>query len=593
MTQLEMPITRDVGALGRAKTERAGNRYLASVSKSERLAHGRVYTPPHLVQFVLDLAGYETDRDLARLRVLDPACGGGAFLTEAALRIAERLRASGVRLHTTRGARRFLRNCERTLYGVDIDPAACQLSRRAIREVASKVVAPQPVDASFFADNIRERDFLLADDVDTIGPKGGFDLIVGNPPYVPTTRLTAGAKETYRSRFRTANGRIDLYVLFFERALSRVREGGRLAFITPNKFLTSVSAGPLRELLRDSTSVRTIAEFDSHKVFQDAATVPCVTVVDQGQAGAPGDTTYLRCVASPSAIKIAHESQHELPKQEWRLGAPSVLNLLEQLRGTHPPLSGYVTRISAGIATGRDRVFVLSTEEADELGIEEELRRPVVRGKDTREGSISTSGLEIVIPYLRATEGEKPELIEIENYPATLAYLGQHRRELERRHCVRTWGKRWYDLHDPWSFDVAGAAKIVVPDVAFSNRFAADPGGLCPLHSAYYIVPRNVDEMPYLTAILNSEVIEFCVRASAPTVKDGFVRYRKQFLQHLPIPHLDARQRAALIRAQSHPKRWERALLRYFGVTESALEEMRLFIRKSRENHNQPPRESP
>jgi len=224
------------------------------------------------------------------------------------------------------------------------------------------------------------------------------------------------------------------------------------------------------------------------------------------------------------------------------------LNLLEQLRGAHPPLSEYVTRISAGIATGRDRVFVLATEDADEHGIEEELRRPVVRGKDTLEGSICTSGLEIVIPYLRTTGTEKPELVEIEDYPATLAYLGQHRHELERRHCVRTWGKRWYDLHDPWSF--ADTAKIIVPDVAFSNRFAADPGGLCPLHSAYYIVPRNVDEMAYLTAVLNSEVIEFCVRASAPTVKDGFVRYRKQFLQNLPIPRLGTRQRTALVRAQ-------------------------------------------
>jgi len=106
---------------------------------------------------------------------------------------------------------------------------------------------------------------------------------------------------------------------------------------------------------------------------------------------------------------------------------------------------------------------------------------------------------------------------------------------LEKRHCCRVWEKVWYDVHDPVPFDLAIQAKILVPDVARSNRFAFDPGRYCPLHSTYYVIPKSIDPL-YLTAVLNSKPIEFLIRLLAPVVKDGFSRYRRQFLLGLPVP---------------------------------------------------------
>jgi adenine-specific DNA-methyltransferase len=582
MIQLEIATVLETGALAQDEKQRAAQLYLASISKSERRAHGRVYTPVHLVNFILSLAGYDAAQELEHVRVLDPACGGGAFLVGAALRIAERLRQLGARLHTARGAQRFLRTCERNLFGVDVDQEACDLSRAAVRAVASELVAPQPVAESFFARNVLECDFLLGQDVDSVRGETGFDLIMGNPPYVPTTRLSVNAKDQYRARFQTANGRIDLYVLFFERSLEFLSGRGRLAFITPNKFLTSLSATPLRKLLRQSASVCKIAEFDSHKVFAGAATIPCITVVDREHNTTA--TTYLECSASEDVIEVRHQSRHRLPPNEWRLGAPQILELLERLRGSHPPLSSYVTRISAGIATGHDRTFVVPTEEADRLGLELALRRPAVRGKDVQPGNFHASGSDVIVPYVSSHNGV-PELVDIARYPATHAYLSGHRSDLERRHCVRTWGKQWYDIHDPWSFDIAATPKIIVPDVAFSNRFAADAGNLCPLHSVYYLIPADPADIDYLTAVLNSGVIEFCIRATAPIVKDGFVRYRKQFLQPLPIPRCNSHRRSALGLTAGDQEHWGQMIAGLFGLTELEMKLMRSYVRESRDNH--------
>jgi len=113
---------------------------------------------------------------------------------------------------------------------------------------------------------------------------------------------------------------------------------------------------------------------------------------------------------------------------------------------------------------------------------------------------------------------------------------------------VRRWGKVWYDIHDPWNFDLTSSGKVLFPDVANSNRFTFDPGGLLPLHSAYYILPRIVDG-EFLAAILNSKVFEFLIRLFAPVVKDGFSRYRKQFLRTLPIPELSSSERKKIVRA--------------------------------------------
>ncbi|MEO5727121.1 MAG: TaqI-like C-terminal specificity domain-containing protein [Byssovorax sp.] len=189
--------------------------------------------------------------------------------------------------------------------------------------------------------------------------------------------------------------------------------------------------------------------------------------------------------------------------------------------------------MSAGPATGRDGVYVVTPETS--AGIEPELLRRAVRGRDLAAYHIEDPGLQVLVPYTFDRHGT-PSIADLAAFPGARRYLTRHRADLEARHCVRVWGKAWYDLHDQVLLNLAGQTKILVPDVASSNRFAVDPGRYFPLHSVYYLIPKNDIDPYYLTAIMNSRMAEFLIRLLSPVVKDGFSRYRQQFLATVPVP---------------------------------------------------------
>jgi hypothetical protein len=533
--------------------ERAA-RYLRGIPPDDRRAAGQVYTPPHLVAFVLERAGYEPIAALETVTVLDPACGCGVFLERAVDVLARHLAGDGVDPTTRRGRERLVDAVSRSIYGVDVDARACELARRALRSAVAAVTS-SPLPADSFDENIVQADFLLSTGPSRLPPvlDGGFDLIVGNPPYVSATRLDHSYKLELRSVLESANGRLDLYTLFFERALSLLRGGGRVAFITPDKFLVSQSARSLRSLVARTSAVRSIARFPSHKVFDGAATVPCVTVIERaGLRASDGDNVeVMECADRPTregdvrVIGSWHVPQRSLTPAGWRLSPPHVVRLEDRIGASHRTLEDVTERVSAGLATGRDALYVLPEERA--LAIEGELLRPAVRGRDLSPYRIADPRLCVLVPYTYDERGQ-PLLVDLETYPNAYRYLDGHRGVLEQRHCVRKWRKAWYDLHDPVPFDVALRPKILVPDVAYASRFVFDEGRYVPLHSTYYIVPRNVDPH-FLTALLNSKPLEFLIRLRAPKVKDGFSRYRKQFLTGLPVPIMTARDASRLAEA--------------------------------------------
>lgn len=567
-----------------ASTQRARS-YEEGLSVRVRRNHGAVYTPDHLVCLILDLAHFRSSEPIERLRVLDPACGCGVFLAHAARRLAERLAQLGFVLGTKHGASHYSALVEANLFGVDKDPAACELARDIVTDQVRSLVGNAKLPGNFFQTNICNADYLREPQWPSNGSteQSSFDLIVGNPPYVTTSRLTDEEKDSFRKRFKTAYGRIDLYSLFFERSTELLAHNGTLAFITPDKFLTSESGSRLRSLLWERTSIQTIARFDSHRVFKKAATVPCITVVSRSSQ-ATGSIQVLRLAENGSSPQIRIDDRWEAeipprPGSPWRLLSPETFRILERMRESGAPLGELSERISAGIATGRDNIYVVAETIARQL--EQALLNPAVRGKNIRPFGISGITEYLIVPYQDTSSG--PSLVNLDNYPHIRTYLEAHQKELRSRHCVRQWGKTWFDLHDPWTFNLTNTPKILFPDIANGNRFVFDPGNRCPLHSVYYLIPKLADG-EYLAAILNSEPIEFFIRARAPIAKDGFSRYRKQFLRDVPIPQMTTEDRQAVIDAARRGSMEEvnRLVTQWFGLNGAQQSAISGFVDRAR-----------
>lgn len=551
----------------------AGHRYLRGVSRAERRQEGLVYTPPGLVAFILGLTGLEAAGTPIG-PMLDPACGAGAFLQGAVRLLLQGWLPGDPQELTAR--------LESLLFGIDTDPVACRLARLAVRQEVQKHLPGVVLPPRFFRDNILQADFLRDSLVEDLADKlGGFAVVLGNPPYVTTDRLSTEHKDELRGRYSTANGRLDLYVLFMERGLELLRPDGRLAFITPNKYLTSESARPMRGLLLRTGALERLAQFRSHRVFAEAATVPCVTVFRKGAPPVPFE--LLECgTRDTGEVQVLAQVQVPAPSGDpaWHMVGPGSAVLAARIQGQHPTLQEYAERISAGIATGRDRILVASAASVQDL--EPELWRPAIRGQDLQAFRLQDPDLRILLPYREGPRG-RPELVDLDSFPLTRSFLEPHRTELERRHCVRTWGKAWFDLHDPWTRDVTRELKILVPDVANTNRFVLDEGRFCPLHSAYYLLPRGIDPR-YLLAMLNSAPLEFLIRLHAPVVKDGFSRYRKQFLRTLPIPRTSPAEEEAIAAAVARGtlEEAQERVERLFGLEAGEQRQIRLLLQQLR-----------
>lgn len=528
----------------------------ASASVDRRRAHGIVYTPAPLVDLVLDEALENMDLGDLAGPIIDPACGDGAFLVALVRRLVARFQTQG-RL-TSRARHRLLDTLRDRMYGVDINPDAVVRARGVALSTLSAGM-PGPIPGDLFDDNIVTKDFLLLD-----GPTPWSTpcdtppmLVVGNPPYVAVDAVDATQRAALKARFSSLHGRFDLYLLFMEQAARVVAPGGRFAFITPDKWLTAVAASKLRGLLDDGGRLESLTLFNSHRVFPDAAIVPAISVwvrrslIQSDHHNADPAPEPSRLYVPSPATRVRHATfdnnevhlgpARELPPQKvlrrpgHRVTREKALeDLCGSIENAGVPLSKFVAYLSAGVATGYNPAFVLSDEDCGE--IEDELLHETVRGRDVGSFLVSRTKVRLLVPYL--FQANVTVRIRLEKYPLAAAWLDKHRIHLEKRHCVRVWGKEWFDLHDPVAPRLRHIEKIVLPDVARSARFALDPAGsYLPLHSAYYLVPREIDAR-LLTSLLNSSPMELTLRLRAPRVKDGFSRFRRQFLLPLPIPRI-------------------------------------------------------
>lgn len=503
-------------------------RYLATLDRLHRRENGVVYTPDAVVELVLDqefgVAGAPAGP------VLDPACGAGAFVTGIVARIGAAFADEGVDITEGQGRRRFLRSVEQLVWGIDVDSGAVEVTLREVRLLVEQL-SPGPLSATFLSENIVVGNFLD----EGFGPHGKpYRHIVGNPPYVPIDRIKPADRAAYRGRFTSAVGRIDLYYLFMEQAVRILQHGGSWTLITPDKFLSNRTGQALRTFLLNSGAIRTLSRFGSHSVFRDAATVPCITTWVKGQEPlAVQRHIELPVGAAPSVKTVANVPRAAFQDSTWTFHSAEASSLLDAITAGHRCLGDHVHRISAGPATGYNPAFVVDAETAADL--DETLVHPTVRGRDVGRFMIgSPDRAFMVIPYVWDADG-KANLVDLDEYPRTRRWLEKHRGALEARHAVRKWGKAWWDLHDPITLPLHRTEKLLVPDVARRNRFAVDPGKCVPQHSAYYLLPDGIDA-DVLAAVLNSAPVELVMRSIAPLVKDGFSRYRRQYLLQLPIP---------------------------------------------------------
>lgn len=273
--------------LGHVVTERDGESHVQE-KRAKRKAQGIYYTPTFITKYIVkQTVGVqltENDFQLSKpLRVLDLACGSSSFLIEAFDVIddfvARQLHHTDREEFTIEDRNRQLEVLENCIYGMDKDKQATEVARLNLLLRALHSHAKLPM-----LDHIVNGDSLDLQTFETHFPQvledGGFDVIIGNPPYVRAENMEREERNRYMGGgFETVYGRFDVFILFLERAIKLLKEGGRLGFIIPYSILNENYAKLVRAFILETCAIETIVDLSKHKVFQNASVATCVLIL--------------------------------------------------------------------------------------------------------------------------------------------------------------------------------------------------------------------------------------------------------------------------------------------------------------------------
>lgn len=542
---------------------------------AEAVEHGEVFTRRWVVDLVLDLIGYTPDKDLCVLRLVEPACGTGAFLVAVAARISASCRKHDRPIEDSLDAVRAL----------DLLEHHVGRSRLAVERELVDEGWPPAQARRVAAAWVGRGDYLLQDDSGQDDSGQRADYVVGNPPYIRLEDVPADRMAAYRDACPTMGGRSDIYVGFYEVALRSLNPAGRLGFVCADRWMRNQYGRRLRELVAEGFSMDlALAMHDVDAFGKQVAAYPAITVISRrpqspavaadttrafGSAEGHAFADWYAGGASESISTPAFQAArmpHWFPGGDsWPSASPARLAVLEELTERFRPLEDAETgtRVGIGIATGADKVFL--TEDRDL--VEDDRLLPMAMVRDTTSGGLHWNGTYLVNPW--TADGD---LVDLDLYPRLASYFTAHAPALRKRYVAVKQPDRWYKTIDKVDHRLTRRPKLLFPDLKLTIHPVLDEGGLYPHHNLYFIV-SDVWDMRVLGGLLLSKVAEAFVEAYAVKMRGGTLRFQAQYLRRIRVPHPDAigeSDKAALAAAfdRRDVRAATEATLRVYGLAE-------------------------
>jgi len=536
-----------------------------------------------------------TPKRVSKLRILDPACGSGSFLVGAYRRLLDYHREwyvgdgpekhpkelckgpDGWLLTTAEKKRILLKN----IFGVDIDRQAVEVTKlnlllcvlenenrtnldallfqheRALPDLDSNIkcgnslIGPDYFTGQLLADEEelrRVNPFDWKAEFSDVMKSGGFDCVIGNPPYVRQESFS-DLKDYFEEHYEAFDGGADLYAYFMEKGVSLLREGGLFSIIVSSSFLRATYGEPLRRTLKKNAAVLRIVDFGGLAVFANAKdTYVCIPVLAKGGEQKQVEVSKVNSLTNlqlAEHITVNHfEIPHErLSPEAWSLKSEAEAAVFDKVMKGGKPLGDYVERrFFRGVTTGLNEAFVIDGETKRKLIAKDkrsaELIHPLLGGEDIRRYIFNETGLWIIF----TRRG-----VDIDKYPAIREHLAQWREDLTPKRDKnakrgRKPGRyRWYEIQDDVAYyEVFDGPKLIFPDICKGPRFSIDAGAHYLANTAYCLGTNDL----YLLGVLNSRLFWFAIsNISIPFgIRAGEYRYRLiyQYMENIPIRVIDA-----------------------------------------------------
>ena len=381
------------------------------------------------------------------------------------------------------------------------------------------------------------------------GVKDGFDIVIGNPPYVQLQNDEGKLRKMYENcGFETFASTGDIYCLFYERGYQLLKDGAHLCYITSNKWMRAGYGEKTRKFFATKTNPMLLIDFGGVKVFK-SATVDTNILLFAKET----NSHITKCAVVNKQVKESINNLSVFVEQNKTLceftNADSwvILSEIEQsikrkIEAIGTPLKDWDIQINYGIKTGFNDAFIISTEKRneilsncrsdDERSRTEELIRPILRGRDIKRYSYDWANLWLINSH-NGVKGRIPR-INIEEYPAVKAHLDQYWTKIKNRADK---GDTPYNLRNCAYLEDFAQPKLVYNDIAQELSFALAEDGIFLNNTAYFIGSENIDLLQYFQKILNSKLMDWYYRTISVQLGEKAVRMFSIYVLRIPIPY--------------------------------------------------------
>ena len=500
---------------------------------------------------------WQTYRDqvLKQTKVCDPACGSGAFLIAAFdylfqdyQRVNQAL-SSLVTTSETELERLDTMILTQNLYGVDLSAESVEITKLSLwLKTAEPGKSLTDLDHnikqgnSIIADaDVTEKPFNWETEFPEVFAQGGFDVLIGNPPYV-RQELLSPIKPYLKNHYQSYNGVADLYAYFYEKGLNILKPAGKLSYIVTNKWLKAGYGEPLRRFFIENSIFEQIIDFGHAPIFEDADTFPCIISVYKSSPaqefgrGHPAPTTEVKVCPVPreklADINLTQFVQNEgydidwsrFTAESWSLERPDVEELMKKIQRVGIPLKDFAGgKRYRGILTGLNEAFLIDDETKNKIVQADpksaEIIKPYLRGQDIKRWSSEWQNLWMI---------RVDSKMNIEEYSAINDHLSQYRVKLEQRAGKQLW---WQMQGEPASWDVFEKPKIIYPDIVWKPQFSIVNQPMYLVNTSYLFAEPDL----YLIGVLNSPIIWCYMWRKCSHGKDEALRLFNPFTEVLPI----------------------------------------------------------
>lgn len=582
-------------------------------------SNGVVPTPKFLVEQIITetigprIKGLSTS-ELKGLKVADICCGSGTFLISAfdflIKATIERIinegvfnnevcyeSEEGVYVLTLSAKREIL---EKNIFGVDINPYATEVTEfslllkllegetadsinhfvtrhgmKVLPNLSANIKCGNSLVGSeeFFAfmpeaiekDEVlfRVKPFSWHTEFPFLGARGGFDAIVGNPPYVRIQNLKKYSPEEIKFYQSTASGyevarndSIDKYYVFIQRALGLLNDDGYLGYIVPHKFFINTGGKALRKYIRENASFVSIIHFGDTQVFPDRSTYTAILVLR-------------RCEQDNFKFKRVHRmfpqlfedesimySQDSFGEDPWIFLSTETASVFQRLQGGNVRPLGELGHLCVGVQTSNDKVYIFQVESETsdtytftkngvQYSVEKDICRDCIYDVSLKLFETPSSNVKIIFPY--SIDGNAAKVIAEDemrqSYPRCWQYLSTFKSALEKRSITGT-NPLWYQYGRSQSLTrFHEADKLLWPVLSTEAAYVYDQANLQFTgggNGPYYALTNNSEySLKYFMGILSNPIFEKFIKAGASEFRGAYYSHGKQFLKNVPIRIID------------------------------------------------------